>query len=63
MRAEVDSSASTMRPFTLSFARSSSSALTGSSRIRSSSPASTSQTSTRFSGRVPTYSPIWPVCL
>ena len=54
MRAPVDSSASTTRPLTLSLARSSSSALTGSSRIRASSAASTSPTSTTFSGRVPT---------
>ena len=60
MRAVVDSSESTIRPFTFSLERSSSSALTGSARKRSSSSATTAIARTTLSGRVPRYSPTWP---
>jgi hypothetical protein len=59
MRASIDSIDSTVRPFTFSFARSSSSALTPSSRSLRSSPPMTSIAWATLSGRVPTYMPIW----
>ena len=61
MCVSVDSNDSTIRPFTFSFARSSSSAATGSSTIRSSSAPMTFMASATLSGRVPTYTPTCPV--
>ena len=54
MRAELDSIASTVRPFTFSRARSSSAAVTPSSLRRRSSVPITSIASWTLSGRVPT---------
>ena len=57
IRAPVDSSASTTRPLRFSLARSSSSAVAGSSRRRASSVPTTASASARLSARVPTYRP------
>ena len=63
MRASVDSIESTVRPFTFSLARSSSSAGTGSScRRRSCSPMIPIASPT-LSRRVPTYTPTCPMSM